>query len=269
MAKCVQSRCMFDLLSTDYFFGGKLRLVQPRSGYRVSVDSCLLVYFVHRFKRIRHCVEVGTGSGIVSIGLLLAEAAERVTAVEIQKELADVARKNMELHGFEKRMMLFHEDIREFASSFKADDVDAVVMNPPFWAQNAGKHSPNEQKRIANHEICGTLDNWMESAARILGRKSRGRIYAIYPAKKFNRLVSALNNVGYNLLSICAVYSGININAEMVLIEAGTGNVDNVSILPSIILNDENGKPTEESNWILQGQFSKSLLELPDMRAPR
>ena len=240
---------------------------QPRNGYRVSVDSCLLIYFVHRFKRIRHCVEFGTGSGIVSIGLLLTKRAEQITAVEIQKDLADIARSNLEFHGFFERMRLLNQDIREVAPFFNTSPaVDAVVMNPPFWAQNAGKHSLNEQKRIANHEICGTLDDWMEGAARILGRKSRGRIYAIYPAKKLNRLIRALNHIGYNLLTLCAVYSGIQMNAELVLIEAGMGNEDNVSILPAIVLNDKKGNPTDVSNWILQGQFSEALFKRPDMR---
>ena len=257
---------MTQILSKDYFFGGRLQLVQPQNGYRVSVDSCLLIYFIHKFGAFRHCVEFGTGNGIISIGLIISGAAKQVTAVEIQELLMDVAKQNVAHHVLEDRLSLFRGDIRKLPSSFESSEVDAVVMNPPFWSVNSGKQSKNEQKCVANHEIFGTLDDWMQSAARILKGKTKGRIYAIYPAKKLNRLIEALRNARYNLLSMCAVHSREGLNAELIMIEARTGNVDNVSILPPIVLNDENGNPTENSNWILHGKFSETISKMPDLR---
>ncbi len=96
-----------------------VKIIQAKEGYRFSVDAILLEDFITA-KPIEKGVELGTGSGIISI--LLAKRLEKteITAVEIQKALAERAGRNTELNDLQEKINVLSMDMRELRKEFPA-----------------------------------------------------------------------------------------------------------------------------------------------------
>lgn len=92
-----------DDLTEDDLIGGAVRLLQPKSGYRVSMDTVLLAAAIPA-KPGEHVLDAGTGSG--GAAMCLARRCERVlvSGIEIQPELTVLARRNAELNGLDGRV---------------------------------------------------------------------------------------------------------------------------------------------------------------------
>ena len=75
----------------DRLFDGRLKVLQPAKGYRFSVDALLLAAFFQE-RQADHVLEIGPGSGIISLILALRTDTLHLTGIEIQEDLADLAR---------------------------------------------------------------------------------------------------------------------------------------------------------------------------------
>ena len=106
-----------------------VKIIQSRDGYRFSIDAILLENFISA-KRIEKGIELGTGSGIISI--LLAKRFENaeITAVEIQGALAERARKNTELNELKAKINILSMDMRGLRNEFSANGFDFVFLTP-------------------------------------------------------------------------------------------------------------------------------------------
>ena len=81
-------------ITHDDFLGGKVKLQQPKKGYRISSDSVFLAASLAP-KKGEKILDVGAGSGAI-LSCLLARISTEATyhGIELQDELIDLARKN-------------------------------------------------------------------------------------------------------------------------------------------------------------------------------
>ncbi len=95
-----------------------------------------MLYTAHTFGDVegREVVDLGCGSGILSIGAALL-GAERVTGIDVDPQAIDDARRNVEEAGV--KVELLNTDIRD--ADLRAD---TVIMNPPFGAQRRNADRP-------------------------------------------------------------------------------------------------------------------------------
>ena len=169
----------------DTFYHGRVRVYQKRKGYRFSIDAPLLADFIQT-KETDNLLELGTGSGIISL-LLSIKPFARITALEIQDSLVDLARRNVILNDCQDRIQVVHADLRVFPAEEK---YDVVFSNPPYIKQRAGHLSISEEKSVAKHELKCTIFDIMQKTEELL--KPQGVSYFIYPAtreKDFMRAV--------------------------------------------------------------------------------
>src|SRR5512137_544956 len=101
-----------DAETLDTFFHGRVRILQPKKGYRFSVDAPLLADFI-RPRPEDAALELGTGSGVISL-LLSLKPLRKITALEIQPGLAGLARRNVELNGLGGRIEVVEADLRTY-----------------------------------------------------------------------------------------------------------------------------------------------------------
>ena len=132
----------------DTFYHGRIFVLQKKSGYRFSVDAPLLADFVQTERR-DNLLEIGTGSGVISL-LLSIKPFARVTALEIQESLVDLARRNVQLNKLTDRICVVQGDIRDFVTREK---FDVIFSNPPYIKQKSGHLSPSGEKSVAKHEL--------------------------------------------------------------------------------------------------------------------
>ena len=107
-------------------------LEQPETGFRFSTDSLLLSSFASIPVKGR-VLDLGTGCGVIPFGILLRNLRSdlRVTGLEVNPEMIDAARKNVDTLGFADRIEIIPGNVckPDFAP---AESFDVVVSNPPY-----------------------------------------------------------------------------------------------------------------------------------------
>ncbi len=151
----------------DEILDGHLRVFQKKRGYRFSLDSILLPHFV--FLKPRTCVlDLGCGSGIILLILAKRFPYINCTGLEIQEELVELAKKNVNFNKLEHRIKIAEGDARKIKNIFSANSFDAVIFNPPYRKLNSGRINPQLEKAIARHEIKGSLKDFIKAAKYLL-----------------------------------------------------------------------------------------------------
>lgn len=231
----------------DEILNGGIRVFQKKKGYRFSLDSILLAHFVSLKKRYRF-IDIGCGSGIIL--LILAKRFPKTISVglEIQKNLAAMARKNCQLNNLDGRVEIVCGDARNIKNVLQERSFDAAIFNPPYRKLNSGRINPHEEKAIARHEINGSLKDFLKAAKYLL--KPKGSVYAIYPAKRFVELVYLFRQSGIEPKRMKLVFTNISSDAVFALVEGRNGSREELKLESPLFIYDENRIYTEEMSGI-------------------
>ena len=217
-----------------------LKIIQARDSYRFSVDSILLVNFI-RVKNYEQIIDLGTGSGIIPLLLFGKRKGLSIYGVEIQEDLADMAKRSVELNQLQDHITIVREDFRNIKKIFKSNQFDVVVSNPPYISIGQGKINPLNSKAIARHEIKCDLEDLISASNYLL--KNKGRIYLIYRSTKLIKLMTALKKYGIEPKVIKFIHPQLKEKANLVLLEGikegkGELKVENPLFLQ---ISEENG----------------------------
>jgi tRNA1Val (adenine37-N6)-methyltransferase len=226
---------------------------QPKKGYRFSLEPFLLSSFVHLGQNER-VIDLGSGVGI--IGLLLASRYRdvHVTGIEIQKELHDLAIKNIQENGLSKRLRSIRSDFRQTHQELNYSSFSLAVSNPPFHPVGRGRLNPAHQKSIARHEIRGGARDVISVAGNLLG--PRGRLALIYPAPRADELLILLKHNSYFPRRMRFIRPRKDEDAALFLLEAQRSPEDQLTIHQPLILHRDTGEYTPELKQIL-AEFSR------------
>ena len=226
-----------------------VKIIQSKEGYRFSIDAVLLEHFITA-KPGEKGIELGTGSGIISILLAKRLKSTKITAVEIQEALAGRAARNVELNDLKGKIDVRSMDMRELRKEFQTNEIDFVFSNPPFRKPKTGRMSTDEERAIARHEIEISLPDLVSTAAYLL--KHNGRFYMIYHPFRLAELVSLLRESRLEPKRMRFVHSRADEEAKMVLIEAVKGGGIWLKIDPPLYLYEKGNDYTRETKEILK-----------------
>ncbi len=230
----------------DTFYHGRILVCQKKRGYRFAVDAPMLADFIQT-KNTDRCLELGTGCGVISL-LLSIKPFLHITALEIQKSLAELARRNVQLNHLEKRIRIIHADFLDFRSPNK---FDVVFSNPPYIKAKAGHLSATSEKSIAKHELkCDILGTMQKTAALL---KKKGRAYFIFTAKRRSEFARAVEDAGLNLQAMRLVYPRKGSQPNFLLSECVFPPSETRLISP-LVLFDKTGEYTPEAKEIFIGR---------------
>ena len=216
--------------SIDRFLDGRLQIIQSRDGYRFSIDAILLSEFV-TIRPGDVVIDLGTGCGIIPLILLLTRPIGHAVGLEIQKELAFQAVRNVQLNGFGHRMDIVRGDIRR--PPMAAASADMVICNPPYRKMRSGRINPDPRRAIARHELLTSIDDILRAAGYLL--KKKGRVALIYPAARLTDILVRLRRIELEPKRIRLNYPGLNSRAKLALIEATQGGRPGVEVLPPLL----------------------------------
>jgi tRNA1Val (adenine37-N6)-methyltransferase len=225
-----------------------IRVVQPRKGYRFSVDSILLARFVSVRSRDR-VLELGAGTGVVSVAIAALHQPREILALEIQPELVAMLRRNAELNSVDS-IRAIAADLRKLNDArVPRESFDVVVANPPYRASKAGRVSPHAGRRIARSESSATLKDFVAAASRYTRRG--GRTALVFAADRAAELISVLREHSLEPKRIRFVQPYSGATATTILIEARKHGGVEVAIEAPLILFDSPGVYSQEAREIL------------------
>jgi len=225
-----------------------IKLYQAKDGYRFSVDALLLEHFISA-KRLEKGIELGAGSGIVSILLAKRLKHAKIIAVEIQKELTERARRNVTLNNLDDSIEILGRDIKDLKKAFPANTFDFVFSNPPFRKTRTGRLSVHEERAVARHEIEITLPDLIKAASYLL--KHSGKLFLVYHPFRLAELIGLLQKSRLEPKRMRFVHSRAGGEAKMVLVEAVKGSGTWLKVEPPLYIYENDKDYSDEMKRIL------------------
>jgi tRNA1Val (adenine37-N6)-methyltransferase len=206
----------------------EVQVYQSKSGYRFSLDALLLADFPE-LKKCSRILELGAGSGIVSLLLAKRYPHAKVTGIEIQDSLFGRAVRNAELNGLADRVTLIHDDLKHVGKLFEPESFELVVSNPPFRKPGTGKISPGDERAAARHESTAGMHDILKAASMML--KNKGRLCLVYHPERLPELFIQMNNHGLYPKRLRTIHSYTGDRARMALIEAVKNGSQGLKVL--------------------------------------
>ncbi len=147
----------------DFFRFKAFNIHQDRCAMKVSTDACLLGAWAPFEKISGNVLDIGAGTGLLSLMLAQRFGELKITALEIDPEAAAQAGENVAESPFADRVEVVCEDVRNHNPTTL---YDAIIANPPFF-QNSLK-GPDAARNRARHSDALSLEDLYISVCRLL-----------------------------------------------------------------------------------------------------
>ena len=221
-----------------------LKIIQKNDAFCFGIDSVLLSDFARKIKNNSKVLDLGTGTGILGILLCAKTNLKQITGIEIQKDIADMATRSIQLNNLQGKFDILNCNIKDIDKLLKIDSYDAIVTNPPYKKPNSGKINENKTKLISRHEIEANLDDFIRISFKML--KDKGTLYMVHRAERIVDILSTMRKYKMEPKRIRFVYSNKNSESKLVLLEATKNAKPFVKIERPLYVYNENGDYTQE-----------------------
>ena len=224
------------------FLEGSIIVYQPKKGFRFGIDSILLAHFLN-LKPQDLVLEVGAGSGIISLIALKRFPKAKIFALELESIFIECLKRNILENKLQEKLFIIKGDIK--TPLFKSGIFDVIFSNPPYFKSKSGRKSPYEIENIARRDIEFELDEFLKKVSSLL--KIKGKFYLVFTALRLAELIYLLkkNKLEPKLLRL--VYSYPGSEAKLVLLLAVKNAKEEIRIFsPLYIYDSPKGNYTEE-----------------------
>jgi tRNA1(Val) A37 N6-methylase TrmN6 len=247
-------------VTDDAVLGGRLRLKQPRRGHRVGHDAILLAAATAA-EPGEHIVDLGAGVGGAGLALSVRVPGITMTLVEIDPGLAALAAENASRNGLADRVRTVALDVAAPARAYAAaglapGSAARVLMNPPFNDPDRQRLSPDARRRLA-HAARLPLAVWVRSATRLLA--PHGKLTLIWRADGLAEVLALLGAAGHGAVAVLPVHPRPDALAIRILVACEKESAVPLVVLPGLVLNDGDGRPSQAAEAILRHGASLPL----------
>ncbi|MDO5556560.1 MAG: tRNA1(Val) (adenine(37)-N6)-methyltransferase [Clostridia bacterium] len=221
-----------------------LKIIQNKNGFCFGIDAVLLSDFAKEIKKGADVLDLGTGTGIISVLLCAKTSLKHITGIEIQTDVYKMAKKSIELNNLQDKFTIINEDIKKISKKFPANSFDAIVTNPPYKKKNTGLQSNDKGQLISRHEVMCNLDDIVKASANLLN--SNCSIYMVHRPNRLIDVIETLKRYKLEPKKIRFVYPKIGKEPNLILIKATKGGKDFLKIEKPLIIYNEDGSYTKE-----------------------
>ena len=227
-----------------------LKIVQNTNWFSFSLDSVLLANFVNVNNKM-NIVDFCTGNAPVPL-FLSSKTYKKIDAVELQKEIYDMARKSIEINNLKGKINLINKDIKDFCKESDTDNYDLITCNPPYFKYNKNANiNLNDIKAIARHEISITLDDIFKCAKKIL--KNDGKIAMVHRTDRLIDVITKMKENNIEPKRLQFIYPFKDSKSNLFLIEGSKNGKTGLILEKNIVVHNEDGSYTKEVMDIFNG----------------
>ena len=227
----------------DLVYYKDLKIVQNKNYFNFSLDSVLLPNFVDLNKNIKMILDLCTGNAPVPI-ILSQKTNAKIYAVEIQKEIYELAKESIEINNI-KNIELLNIDAKEVVNLFETDSFDIITCNPPYFKNTKQSiKNDNKIKSIARHEILIDLEDIIKLSKKLL--KNGGSLYLVHRTERLIDIIDLMKKNNLEPKKIQFIYPKENKESNLVLIEGRKNGNTGLKIINPLIVHNEDGSYTNE-----------------------
>lgn len=220
-----------------------IKIIQKTDGFCFGMDAVLLSGFASA-KAGERVLDLGTGTGIIPLLLSAKTEGEHFTGLEIQENIAKMAKRSVALNHLEDKIEIVNGDIKEASRIFGAASFDVVTTNPPYMNDAHGLKNPTEMKAISRHEVLCSLEDVVRESAKVL--KPGGRMYMVHRPHRLIEIINTMTKYRMEPKRMKMVHPFKEKEANMVLIEAVRGGGAWLKMEAPIVVYKEPGVYTDE-----------------------
>lgn len=215
-----------------------LKIIQKVGGYGFTSDSVLLANFV-KTKHTDVCVEIGAGSGIISILVNYKEKPKKIFAFELQQEQANLAVRNVDLCNMEDKITVINDKIQNWQGYLSVGDADVIFSNPPYFKFDANVCGNNPEKILSRFDKELQVDDFFACSAKLL--KFGGKLYFVQDSSRMAECFVCMEKNNITPKRIYFVHPNQTKDSTVFLCEAVKGAKHSLKIMPPLFTNDLNG----------------------------
>jgi len=243
-------------VSEDTLLGGKVKLRQPVSGYRVAIDPVLLAAAVPA-TAADTILDIGCGVGAASLCLAARVTDCRIVGIDQQRDLIRLASDNVALNQLEMRLTVMTGDLLRPPPRLEPGTFTQVMANPPFLEAARAAPSPHPDKAEASIEGEADLAAWVRFALAMAC--SRGGITFIHRTDRLGEILSELSGRAGEIV-VFPLWPGEGKPAKRVIVHARKGSGAPLRMMPGLVLHKADGRYTEAAEAILRHGAALSLV---------
>lgn len=219
-----------------------LKIIQKIGGYGFTSDSVLLANFV-RTKHSDNCVEIGTGSGVISILVNYKEQPKRIFAFEIQQSQSNLAQRNVKLNQMDQSISVINDRVQNYDKYLTCGEIDVVFSNPPYFKYDENICGKNDQKMLSRFDKELPVNIFFEVTSKIL--KFGGKLFFVQDSTRLSECFASMKLNGIMPKRIYFVHPNQTKNSTVFLCEAVKGGKEGLTIMPPLFTNNLNGDYVE------------------------
>ena len=230
-------------VTQDALLGGRVRIFQPKTGFRAGTDSILLAAALDASFN-GQALEVGCGSGGALLPALHRLPEAQFTGLELDPQSAELAERGLTENGFEARARIVHGDAGDLPQDWQ-NQFGLVFSNPPYFPPGAIP-APGTGKEGAYLESV-PLKAWIQ--AMLYALRPKGVFVMVHRAAELARIVSILERQAGEIC-VLPIHSYPGEDAKRVLVRARKGlRPGPLRLLEQRYLYQEKGGP--RTDWAL------------------
>lgn len=228
---------------------GNLFIIQKKRGFRFGTDAVLLADF-SKTVRSKKTIDLCTGTGIVPILLSYKTKASEIYGLEIQEDIADMAKRSVIFNSLEGHINIQCGDLKNSLSYYQPAYFDLVTCNPPYMKSGAAILNDSDTKIISRHEVLCALEDVVSISSKLL--KPGGHLVMVH---RPNRLADVLSEMRKNNIEpkrLRFVHSSFLKPPVLFLIDGIKDAKRDMKLIAPLLLYDEKGHETPELKSIYE-----------------
>lgn len=238
--------CLFDLKADeqlDILNSDGLKIIQKKDGFHYGTDAVLLADFAKN-RAAGNVMDLCSGTAIVPLLLAHSKKIRHITAMEIQPDIAETAKRSVAGNSLDGKIDIICDDLNNACQRFKRQSFDTITCNPPYMKAGSAIINSADTKTISRHEVCCTLEDVIVQSRYLL--RDSGRLFLVH---KPNRLAEIIHTMCCHRIEpkrMRTVHSRIGKEPELVLIEGMSGAGSELRIEPPLFLYSADGSVSDE-----------------------
>jgi tRNA1Val (adenine37-N6)-methyltransferase len=157
---------------------------QDKCAMKIGTDSVLLGAWASVEHNPFNILDIGSGTGILSLMLAQRSHAEQIEAIEIDDDAFEQCSENFENSPWNDRLFCFHASLLEYIEAVD-EKFDLIICNPPFYTED---YKTKELARdLARFSDAMPMEHIIFAAIKFLSDK--GKFCIIIPYKEEKKYI--------------------------------------------------------------------------------
>lgn len=158
---------------------------QDQCAMKIGTDGVLLGAWTSLEKNPFSILDIGSGTGILSLMMAQRSHAEVIDALEIDAQAFEQCVNNFEQSQWGDRLFCYHASLKEFIEEIE-DEYDLIICNPPFYSENF--KTDNKQRDLARFQDAMPFEHLLESVSKLLSKN--GVFSVVIPFKEESQFIA-------------------------------------------------------------------------------